>query len=89
MLLSARSVGPTGFACELDMIDEMLALAEKYKAEMNVENVRVRSGHIEDIVLPGSTVDVVISTCVINLSSDKGRACRSFGTQQAYPRRGM
>lgn len=76
VLLSARRVGPTGFAYGLDMTDEMLALAEKNKAEAGAENVQFLKGHIEEIPLPDDTVDVVISNCVINLSSDKGKVLR-------------
>jgi len=76
VLLSARRVGPTGFAYGLDMTDEMLALAEKNKAEAGVENVSFLKGHIEEIPLPENSVDVVISNCVINLSSDKGKVLR-------------
>ncbi len=73
VLLSARRVGPTGFAYGLDMTDEMLALAERNRQEAGVENVRFLRGYIEDIPLPDASVDVVISNCVINLSADKGR----------------
>ncbi len=76
VLLSAKRVGPTGFAYGVDMTDEMLALAEKNKAEAGVENVQFLKGHIEDIPLPENTVDVVISNCVINLASDKGKVLR-------------
>jgi arsenite methyltransferase len=76
VLLSARRVGPTGFAYGLDMTDEMLALAEKNKAEAGAKNVTFLKGHIEEIPLPDNTVDVVISNCVINLSSDKGQVLR-------------
>ena len=76
VLLSARRVGPTGFAYGLDMTDEMLALAEKNRQEQGAENVEFLKGHIEEIPLPESTVDVIISNCVINLSADKGRVLR-------------
>lgn len=76
VLLSARRVGPTGFAYGLDMTDEMLALAEKNKAEAGAENVKFLKGHIEDIPLPDDSVDVIISNCVINLSADKDRVLR-------------
>src|SRR5215218_2762058 len=76
VLLSAKRVGPTGFAYGLDMTDEMLALAEKNKAEAGAENVAFLKGHIEDIPLPDNTVDVVISNCVINLAGDKGKVLR-------------
>ena len=76
VLLSARRVGPGGFAYGLDMTDDMLALAEKNREEAGVQNVRFLKGHIEDIPLPDGAVDVVISNCVINLSSDKDRVLR-------------
>ncbi|MFO0575336.1 MAG: arsenite methyltransferase [Polyangia bacterium] len=76
VLLSARRVGPTGFAYGLDMTDDMLALAEKNKAEAGVQNVKFLKGHIEEIPLPDNSVDVIISNCVINLSSDKDRVLR-------------
>jgi arsenite methyltransferase len=76
VLLSARRVGPTGHAYGLDMTDEMLALAEKNKAEASAENVTFLRGHIEEIPLPDNSVDVIISNCVINLSADKDRVLR-------------
>ncbi|MEA1902860.1 MAG: arsenite methyltransferase [Actinomycetota bacterium] len=71
VLLSAKRVGPTGFAYGLDMTDEMLDLAHKHQAEAGVTNVEFRKGVIEEIPLDDSVVDVVISNCVINLSADK------------------
>lgn len=76
VLLSARRVGPTGFAYGLDMTDAMLELAERNRAEAGLENVRFLKGIIEDIPLPSESVDVVISNCVINLSADKGQVLR-------------
>ena len=76
VLLSARRVGPTGFAYGLDMTDEMLALAEQNRKAQGVSNVRFLKGHIEQIPLPDNSVDVVISNCVINLSGDKPRVLR-------------
>jgi SAM-dependent methyltransferase len=76
VILSAKRVGPEGFAYGLDMTDEMLALAEKNKAEAGARNVKFLQGHIEDIPLPDSSIDVVISNCVINLSADKDRVLR-------------
>ena len=73
VLLSARRVSPGGKAYGLDMTDEMLELAEKNKAEAGAENVEFLKGHIEEIPLPEGHVDVVISNCVINLSTDKSR----------------
>ena len=76
VLLSARRVGPTGHAYGLDMTDEMLALAERNKAEAGAENVTFLKGHIEAIPLPEKSVDVIISNCVINLSADKAQVLR-------------
>ncbi len=74
VLLSARRVGPTGKAFGLDMTDEMLALARENQKRAGVDNVEFLKGDIESIPLPDSSVDVIISNCVINLSSDKDRA---------------
>ena len=71
VLLSARRVGPAGKAYGLDMTDEMLELAEKNRAEAGADNVEFLKGYIEEVPLPHSTVDVIISNCVINLSADK------------------
>jgi arsenite methyltransferase len=71
VLLSAKRVGPTGKAYGLDMTEEMLALARANAAEAGAINVDFLKGHIEAIPLPAQTVDVVISNCVINLSTDK------------------
>jgi ubiquinone/menaquinone biosynthesis C-methylase UbiE len=76
VLLSARRVGPSGFAYGVDMTDEMLALAERNAAEQGAANVSFLKGTIEDLPLPDGSVDVVISNCVINLSADKGRVLR-------------
>lgn len=76
VLLSARRVGPTGFAYGLDMTDEMLALAEKNRSDAGAENVKFLKGHIESIPLPDNSVDVIISNCVINLSADKDSVLR-------------
>jgi len=71
VLLSARRVGPAGFAYGVDMTDEMLALARANAATAGVSNVEFVKGTIENVPLPDAAVDVVISNCVINLSTDK------------------
>jgi SAM-dependent methyltransferase len=71
VLLSARRVGPSGFAYGVDMTDEMLELATTNAATAGATNVRFLKGTIEEIPLPDQAVDVVISNCVINLSVDK------------------
>jgi len=76
VLLSAKRVGPTGKAYGLDMTDEMLALAEENKRKSGIANVEFLKGEIEHIPLPNNSVDVVISNCVINLSSDKDAVLR-------------
>jgi arsenite methyltransferase len=76
VLLSARRVGPSGFAYGLDMTDEMLALAEQNRQKAGAENVAFLKGEIENIPLPEAAVDVIISNCVINLSADKGQVLR-------------
>jgi ubiquinone/menaquinone biosynthesis C-methylase UbiE len=76
VLLSAKRVGRTGKAYGLDMTDEMLALANENKRKAGVENVEFLKGEIESIPLPDNFVDVIISNCVINLSSDKDRVLR-------------
>ncbi len=73
VLLSAKRVGPTGKAYGLDMTDEMLELALKNKAKAGATNVEFLKGHIEAVPLPAATVDVIISNCVINLSTDKDK----------------
>ncbi len=76
VLLSAKRVGPTGKAYGLDMTDEMLELARKNQAEAGVENVEFLKGEIENVPLPDKSVDVIISNCVINLSTDKDQVLK-------------
>jgi len=76
VLLSAKRVGPAGKAYGLDMTDEMLALAEENKRKAGAQNVEFLKGEIENVPLPGASVDVIISNCVINLSADKDRVLR-------------
>ena len=71
VLLSAKRVGPTGKAYGLDMTEDMLQLARRNAAEAGARNVDFLKGQIEAIPLPAATVDVVISNCVVNLSTDK------------------
>jgi SAM-dependent methyltransferase len=71
VILSARRVGPTGLAYGLDMTDEMLALARRNTADAGITNAIFLKGFIERVPLPADSLDVVISNCVINLSTDK------------------
>jgi SAM-dependent methyltransferase len=79
VILSAKRVGPSGTAYGLDMTDEMLALAQANVAESGVANVHLLKGVIEQIPLPAGSVDVVISNCVINLSTDKAAVLAEIG----------
>jgi arsenite methyltransferase len=71
VILSAKRVGPTGLAYGLDLTDEMLALAQQNAQAAGIRNAIFLRGAIEEIPLPADSVDVVISNCVINLSTDK------------------
>lgn len=73
VLLSARRVSPGGKAYGVDMTDEMLELARKNQREAGAENVEFLKGSIEELPLPDDHVDVIISNCVINLSTEKPR----------------
>jgi SAM-dependent methyltransferase len=76
VLLSAKRVGPTGKAYGLDMTDDMLELARRNAREAGVKNVEFLKGEIESVPLPDDSVDVIISNCVINLSTDKRKVLR-------------
>jgi len=76
VLLSAKRVGPTGKVYGLDMTDEMLALARENQRKAGATNVEFLKGTIEAIPLPNDSVDVIISNCVINLSTDKDEVLR-------------
>jgi arsenite methyltransferase len=71
VLLSGRRVGPEGKAYGLDMTAEMLDLARASARAAGAQNVEFLAGRIEAIPLPDSSVDVIISNCVINLSTDR------------------
>jgi arsenite methyltransferase len=78
VLLSAKRVGPSGVAYGLDMTDEMLALARRNASDAGVAKVHFLKGEIEAIPLTAGSVDVVISNCVVNLSTDKPRVFREI-----------
>jgi SAM-dependent methyltransferase len=71
VLLSARRVGAAGKAYGLDMTEEMLDLARANARAAGARNVEFLHGRIEAIPLPDGSVDVVISNCVINLSTER------------------
>src|SRR5690606_26841760 len=76
VLLSAQRVGASGKAYGLDMTEEMLEIAVENARRAGAENVEFLKGDIEHVPLPDASVDVVISNCVINLSSDKRQVLR-------------
>ena len=78
VILSARRIGPNGRGFGLDMTDEMLELAVRNAADAGVTNVEFVRGTIESVPLPSSTIDVVISNCVINLAADKAAVFREI-----------
>jgi len=78
VILSARRIGPNGRVFGLDMTDEMLELAVRNAADAGVTNVEFVRGAIESVPLPSSSIDVVISNCVINLAADKAAVFREI-----------
>lgn len=71
--LAARAVGPEGRVIGVDMTAEMITKARKNGQAMQVDNVSFRLGEIEHLPVSDSSVDVILSNCVINLSPDKKR----------------
>ena len=74
--LAARAVEPTGLVIGVDMTPEMITKARENKAKGNYTNVEFRLGEIENLPVADSSVDVIISNCVINLSPDKPQVFR-------------
>ncbi len=74
VFLAAKKVGPTGKAIGLDMTDEMIKLARRNKAKLDIENAEFWKGDIENMPVESNSVDRIISNCVINLVPDKRRA---------------
>jgi SAM-dependent methyltransferase len=74
--LAAQRVGPTGHVIGVDMTHEMLERSRRAAAEGGLANVEFRLGEIENLPVADRTADVVISNCVINLSTDKPRVFR-------------
>ena len=73
VLLAARQVGDSGYVYGVDMNDSMLELARRNAAKAGATNVAFRKGDLEELPLPTDTVDVIISNCVVNLTTDKGK----------------
>ena len=69
--LAAQRVGKTGRIIGVDMTPEMIEKARANAKKGNYTNVEFRFGEIEKLPVDNSSVDVIISNCVINLSPDK------------------
>ena len=78
ILLAGKKVGPTGRVIGVDMTEEMIARARANIAAAGLTNVEVRRGVIEELPVESSSVDWVISNCVINLSPEKDRVFREI-----------
>lgn len=74
--LAAKRVGPTGRVIGVDMTPQMLDRARENKAKLGADNVEFRLGEIEHLPVPDESVDVILSNCVINLSTDKPQVFR-------------
>jgi len=70
-ILAAQKVGETGRVIGVDMTPEMIERAQANTKRVNATNVEFRQGYLEDLPVDSSTVDVILSNCVINLSPDK------------------
>ena len=78
VFLAATKVGPTGKAIGIDMTAEMLELARRNAAKVEAENVEFHEATIDNLPLPDSSVDCVVSNCVINLAPDKPAVFREI-----------
>jgi SAM-dependent methyltransferase len=78
VFLAAQKVGPTGKAIGIDMTPQMIELARKNAARAGVANVEFHLASIDNLPLPDSSVDIVISNCVINLAPDKQKVFREI-----------
>lgn len=76
VFLAARKVGSKGRVIGVDMTEEMIEKARSIAGKYGYENVEFRLGEIENLPVEDGSVDVVISNCVINLSTDKGKVFR-------------
>ncbi len=74
--LAAKMVGEAGRVYGVDMTPEMIALANRNAGKVGATNVEFRLGEIERLPIDDSSIDVIISNCVINLSPDKDQVFR-------------
>lgn len=73
VFLAANKVGEKGKVIGVDMTQEMIRKAEEGAKRGGYKNVEFRLGEIENLPLEDESVDLIISNCVINLSTDKKR----------------
>jgi SAM-dependent methyltransferase len=78
VFLAAKKVGPTGRAIGIDMTPEMLARARTNAERQGLSNVEFHEATIDKLPLADSSVDCVISNCVINLAPDKEAVFREI-----------
>jgi len=82
VFIAARKVGPEGRVIGVDMTPEMIARARantaRFRAQTGLDNVEFCRGLIEHLPVADTSVDVVISNCVLNLSSDKAQVWREM-----------
>jgi arsenite methyltransferase len=76
--LAAKQVGETGRVIGVDMTPEMIERARQAASRLGIQNVEFREGYLEKMPVEPSSVDVVISNCVINLSPDKPQVFREI-----------
>lgn len=76
VFVAARRVGPQGKVIGVDMTPEIVRKAQQYASEGRYENVEFKVGRIEDLPLASRSMDVIVSNCVMNHSSDKPAAFR-------------
>jgi SAM-dependent methyltransferase len=74
--LASKQVGPGGSVIGVDMTPDMVSLARENATKVGAGNVTFKLGEIEDLPVADGSVDVVISNCVINLSTDKAQVFR-------------
>jgi arsenite methyltransferase len=74
VFISAEQVGLTGKAIGLDMTDEMLERADQNRKKLGIQNAEFRKGEIEDMPVQSSSIDAIVSNCVLNLVPEKRKA---------------
>lgn len=76
VFLAAKKVGSTGRVIGVDMTDAMVRRAKLNAVKNGYKNVEFRLGEIEKLPVDNESIDVILSNCVINLSTDKDQVFR-------------